>query len=106
MFKAHASNFRVPGRDVVLKVILGTCPIPDEQAVEHILMELHHPGLFTSTYSLPENRRNEALRCIFAWLREHECGDSILLERNCAGRCLPFGMQDPDLSGLLLRFQQ
>ena len=34
MFKAHASNFRVPGRDVVLKVILGTCPIPDEQAVE------------------------------------------------------------------------
>ena len=78
MFKAHASNFRVPGRDVVLKVILGTCPIPDEQAVEHILMELLHPGLFTSTYSLPENRRNEALRCIFAWLREHECGDSIL----------------------------
>lgn len=78
MFKAHASNFRVPGRDVVLKAILGRDPVPDEKAVEHILMELHHPGLFTSTYDLEVNRRNEVLRAVFSRLRDTPVEDRIL----------------------------
>ncbi len=78
MFKARASNFRVPGRDVVLKAILGRDPVPDEKAVEHILMELHHPGLFTSTYDLGVNRRNEVLRAVFSRLRETPVEDPIL----------------------------
>lgn len=78
MFKAHASNFRVPGRDVVLKAILGRDPVPDEKAVEHILMELHHPGLFTSTYDLEVNCRNEVLRAVFSRIRDTPVEDRIL----------------------------
>lgn len=92
MFKAHASNFRVPGRDVVLKAILGRDPVPDEKAVEHILMELHHPGLFTSTYDLEVNCRNEVLRAVFSRIRDTPVEDRILF-----ASCTLSALSLPDL---------
>ncbi len=94
MFKARASNFRVPRRDIVLKAILGRSPVPDEGVVDHILMELHHPGLFTSTYDLEANRRNEVLRAVFSWLRTHVLPDHILFASFILDR---LGLPDLDL---------
>ena len=52
-------------RDYLINAALMQKTPPTVREMNHLLMEAQHPGLFTDTYLVDENRRNYMLICLF-----------------------------------------
>ena len=60
-------------RDLALKIILMSTPLPTEKTVNHTMMVLGRPGLFTDTGDVKANRRNQVLINILEYAQNHSC---------------------------------
>ncbi len=77
MIISRTSVHRV-SRDLILCAALMTRTPISVEAVDHTLMELGLPGLFTGTYNERENKRNFILCRILEYGQTHTCADSWL----------------------------
>ncbi len=67
-------------RDIILSVLFLIRPLPTVDQVNHKLMELMQPGLFTETAFIAENQRNWVLYHIFEYGQDHNCPAESWLE--------------------------
>ena len=78
-------NERKLKRDVILSALLSLSVLPTVDQVNHKLMELAEPGLFTQTAYTEENRRNWVLHHILEHGQDYACPmESWLLYANTA----------------------
>lgn len=73
-------NPRKLKRDIILSVLFLIRPLPTVDQVNHKLMELMQPGLFTETAFIRENRRNWVLFRILEYGQDHGCPAENWLE--------------------------
>jgi len=70
MFSSETSPRKLP-RNIAIALLALSADVPSLSDIDHILMELCHPGLFSSTYDRAENRRNALIRIFFRYAAKH-----------------------------------
>lgn len=96
------TNPRPLTRNHILIIILNMDPIPTCEEVEHILMEMGHPGLSEEPIDEKVYQRNYLLRSILDYARENKVPLGVSDWAECANLILERlkGMKDYDLEML------